>query len=75
VLSTRVPADLADALDAVAERTGLRKKFILESALRERIEDLLDTEDLRQAIQEATGFHRWRDVKREPAARVIRRRA
>jgi len=64
-ISTKLPVDLTRALDAVCKRLGLRKNYILESALREKIEDLLDTENLRKAIREASGFHPWEKVKRE----------
>jgi len=64
-ISTKLPADLTRTLDAVCRRFGLRKNYILESALREKIEDLLDAEDLREAIHEASGFHPWEEVKRE----------
>jgi predicted transcriptional regulator len=75
-ISTRIPPDLARLLDAVAQRTGLKKTFIIEAALREKLEDLLDAEDLRGAIGEASGFHRWEDVKREASSRRdVRRRA
>lgn len=65
MLSTRIPADLTRALDAVCKRLGLRKNHVLEIALRDKIEDLLDAEDLRGAVREATGFHRWEDVRKE----------
>lgn len=71
-LATRLPADLTQALDEVCRRLGLRKNFVLESALREKLEDLLDAEDLREAVREATGFHAWDSVRRE--ARKGRRR-
>jgi predicted DNA-binding protein len=64
-LATRLPADLAETLDVVCKRLGLRKNFVLEAALREKLEDLMDAEDLRDAIREATGFHRWEKVKDE----------
>ncbi len=63
-ISTKLPADLTRTLDVVCKRLGLRKNFVLESALREKIEDLLDAEDLREAIREAGGFHPWEEVKR-----------
>jgi len=63
-ISTKLPADLTRTLDIVCKRLGLRKNYILESALREKIEDLLDAEDLREAIREASGFHPWEEVKR-----------
>ena len=39
-LATRVPADLFEALVAVCNRLGLRKNFVVEAAIREKIEDL-----------------------------------
>jgi hypothetical protein len=63
--ATRLPSDLTVMLDVVCKKLGLRKNFVLESALRERLEDLLDAADLREAMKEATGFHAWDNVKRE----------
>jgi hypothetical protein len=63
--ATKLPADLTEQLDSVCKRLGLRKNFVLEAALREKLEDLLDAADLRVAINEATGFHSWNEVKRE----------
>jgi predicted DNA-binding protein len=64
-LTTKLPADLAETLDVVCKRLGLRKNFVVEEALREKIEDLLDAEDLGEAMKEATGFHSWEEVKAE----------
>jgi len=64
-LATKLPADLVEALDIVCKRLGLRKNFVVEAALREKIEDLLDAEDLREAVKQATGFHAWEEVKAE----------
>ena len=64
-IATRLPAELTAQLDAVCKKLGLRKNFILETALREKLEDLLDAESLQLAMKEATGFHTWADVKRE----------
>ncbi len=63
--ATKLPSDLTAQLDAVCKKLGLRKNFVLETALREKIEDLLDAADLREAMNEATGFHAWEDVKAE----------
>lgn len=63
-VATKLPDDLVDALDAVSKKTGLRKSVIIEAALREKIEDLLDAEDLGYAVREASGFHPWDEVKR-----------
>lgn len=62
--ATKLPSDLKKQLDDVVELLGLRKNFVVEEALREKIEDLLDAYDLRQAMKEATGFHAWSDVKK-----------
>jgi hypothetical protein len=37
----------------------------IKIALREKLEDLLDAEDLREAMNEATGFHAWDGIKKE----------
>lgn len=63
--ATKLPADLTAQLDLVCKKLGLRKNFVLETALREKIEDLLDAADLREAMNEATGFHSWDIVKKE----------
>lgn len=63
-LATKLPADLKKSLDSVCKKLGLRKNFVIESALREKLEDLLDTTDLQEAIHEATGFHDWESVKK-----------
>ncbi len=63
--ATRLPIRLARALDVLCKRLGLRKNFVVEAALREKLEELLDAEDLRDAVREATGFHPWEAVKKE----------
>ena len=63
--ATKLPADLKIQLDVVCKHLGLRKNFVLEAALREKLEDLLDAADLREAMSEATGFHPWEKVKDE----------
>ncbi len=68
-IATRLPADLTAQLDAVCKKLGLRKNFVLESALREKLEDLIDAADLREAMNTATGFHAWEAVKKEPRRR------
>lgn len=64
-LATRLPADLFEALDAICNRLGLRRSFVVKAAIREKIEDLLGAEDLREAVKEAAGFHAWEEVKAE----------
>jgi len=63
-IATKLPTDLTKALDDVCKRLGLRKNFVIEAALREKIEDLLDAEDLQEAVREATGFRPWEEVKK-----------
>jgi predicted DNA-binding protein len=64
-LSTKLPIDLAETLDAVCKRLRLQKSSVVEEAIREKIEDLLDAEALSEAMKEATGFHAWEEVKAE----------
>ncbi len=63
--ATKLPADLKKLLDRVCARFGLRKNFVVESALREKLEDLLDTYDLQEAVKEASGFHAWEKVRQD----------
>ena len=63
--ATKLPSDLKKTLDQVCEKFGLRKNFVVESALREKLDDLLDTYDLQEAVKEASGFHAWETVKQE----------
>jgi predicted DNA-binding protein len=63
--ATKIPAEVKRALDEVCRKHGLRKSFVVESALREKIEDLLDTYDLKEAIPEGERFRPWKDVKSE----------
>lgn len=62
--ATKLPLDLMKELNEVCERFGLRKNYIVEQALREKLEDILDTFDLQQAINEASGFQKWSEVKK-----------
>jgi len=68
-LATKLPADLTRALDEVCAKLGLRKNHVIEGALRDKIEDLLDGEDLKMGVREATGFHEWEGVKKEGRTR------
>ena len=65
ILAIRLPSDLFEALDTICNRLGVQKNFVAEAAIREKIEDLIDGEDLREAMKETTGFHSWEDVKVE----------
>jgi predicted transcriptional regulator len=63
--ATRLSPGLKKALNGICRRFGLRQSFVVETALREKIEDLLDAEDLRNAIAEGSVFHGWEAVKKE----------
>lgn len=63
-VATKLPLDLKRLLDRVCEKLGLRKNYVIEMALREKLEDLLDANDLQVAVKEATGFHSWGSVKK-----------
>lgn len=65
VFATKLPRDLKEQIDKVCALLGLRKNFLVEEAIREKVEDLLDAYDLRQALKEATGFHSWESIKKE----------
>lgn len=69
VFATKLPRDLKRQIDQVCRLLGLRKNFLVEEALREKIEDLLDSYDLREAIKEASGFHTWESVRKEARSR------
>ena len=64
-LAVRLPVPLIEALEAVCKQLRLQKSFVVETALREKIEDLVDAEELREAVKQATGFLAWEEVKSE----------
>ena len=64
VFATKIPGELKRQISMVCESLGLKKNFVIEEAIREKLEDLLDAHDLRQAVKEATGFHSWESVKK-----------
>ena len=60
--ATRLPADLINKLHDVCERFGLRKNFVVEHALREKLDDLIDAFELEEARKSAVSFTSWEDV-------------
>ena len=62
-LATQIPLDLKKLLDKVCEKLGLRKNFVVEAALREKLEDILDANDLTDAIKGACSFESWETIK------------
>lgn len=64
VFATKLPKGLKRQIDEVCKLLGMRKSFLVEEALREKLEDLLDAYDLRQAVKEATGFHSWDSIRK-----------
>jgi predicted DNA-binding protein len=67
VFATKLPVELKKQLDAVCALLGVKKSYLVEEAIREKLEDLLDAYDLRQAQKEATGFHSLETVRKEIA--------
>ncbi len=65
VFATKIPGGLKRQISLVCESLGLKKNFVIEEAIREKLEDLMDAHDLRQAVKEATGFHSWSSVKKD----------
>ncbi len=63
VISTKLPIGLIQTLDKICLQLGLRKTYVIESALKEKLEDLIDTNDLSESIKEASGFHSLDEVK------------
>lgn len=63
--ATRLPPDLVRTLDDVCERFGLRKNFVIEQAVREKLEDILDTFELEAAQKSAVSFVPWEQVESE----------
>ncbi len=64
-LTAQIPTDLKQVLDDVCKRYGLRASVVVEQALREKLEDLVDSHDLEEAQRTAVGFRSWADVERE----------
>jgi predicted transcriptional regulator len=63
--ATKLPSELIDALDEVCERFGLRKNFVVEQALREKIEDLVDAMELEETRKSAVSFVAWDELEEE----------
>ena len=61
--ATRLPPDLIAALHETCERFGLRKNFVVEQALREKLEDIVDAFELEEARKSAESFSDWDDIK------------
>jgi predicted DNA-binding protein len=65
VFSAKISPELKKLLDKVCRMAGVKKQFIVEEALREKIEDLLDAYDLRAAMNQAGEFYSWESIKQE----------
>lgn len=63
--ATKLPAELKRTLDDVCRRYGLRKNFVVEQALREKLEDLMDAHDMEEARQTAVSFRSLANVEKE----------
>lgn len=62
-LATQIPLNLKKWLDRLCEKLGLKKSFVVETALRKQLEDLADAYDLTEAIKGAGGFESWETIK------------
>ncbi len=63
--ATKLPDDLKRQLDEVCRQFGLKKQFVVEQALREKIEDLRDAFDLEEARRTATSYRPLEEVERD----------
>ncbi len=63
--ATKLPKDVVETLNRLCVAAGLRKNRVVEMALREKLEELMDIYDLHDAIREATHFHMWEHVKKD----------
>ena len=63
--ATKLPVELTEALGRFCRRHGLRRNFVVEQALRDKLEDLADMFDLEEARHTATAFVGWEDVTKE----------
>jgi len=63
--ATKLPPDLTRTLDRVCARYGFRKNHVVEQALRDKLEELIDAFDLDEARQTAVSFKPWGEVEKE----------
>lgn len=73
--ATKIPADLKRKLDEVCRKHGLRKNIVVEQALREKFEDLLDAFALEDARKTSTSFVSLKELKRDLKGRGKSRHA
>jgi hypothetical protein len=64
-LTAQIPLGLKEMLDQVCAQYGLHTSRVVEEALREKLEDLVDAHDLEEARQTAVGFRSWENVESE----------
>ncbi len=62
--AAKLPEKLKRQFSTVCDNLGLKKNQVVEAALREKLEDLMDTHDLRVAIKKPTGFHPMGSIKK-----------
>ena len=63
--ATKLPSNLVQALDNICERYGLRKNFVVQQALREKLEDLVDAFELEEARNSSVSLKPWSSVEKE----------
>ena len=64
IVRADLPCALLKTLEAVCLMLGLQKNRVIEGALREEIEDMLDGDDLVSAERGTTGYHKWHGVRK-----------
>lgn len=64
VFAVKLPRGILAALHETCRRLGMKKSHLVAEALREKIEDLMDAYDLREAIGDATTFEPWGKAKK-----------
>jgi prophage antirepressor-like protein len=52
----RLPEDLSIQLNDVCDALGYKKNRFIEIALRAKIDEVLDAQDLEEAVEDETGF-------------------
>lgn len=65
VFITKLPKKLKKQTDKICALLGLKKSSLVEEAIREKLEDLLDAHDLKQAMDETTSFRSWKSIKKQ----------
>lgn len=60
----RLPQSLEKQVSEVCDLLGMRKSDLVEEAVREKLEDLLNAYNLRSSLREASGHAPWGILKK-----------